>query len=362
MLHVGDGYACERRVEDYNRFMHENENNPESLPHPQVERDHNIEAEEFVTYVFERAQQQKSLFFETEEAATAEYTSFIVEANERLIEIGRLNDVLFEISGPGINVPVLSMSAPEMDGSSSALVLSLDHDEPEPLDMFESIYARFHSVVSFTEEDEEKGGFTVTTQIVMTSAQPQTVAMNSPHFKAPVASVLVYPTYMVECSDASTIEIPELVEKRASEHIALELAKNGLSASTFGRTLSELRTVFEHENLREYTEFPNVQLLRDLGRISNERARQTTTDSELMSRAVLDVVGKGRRLEITGIPVGHEEAVTDIIETGRVVDVLMPASMTDEISPMLVIEVQERDEGETVIYRYPFDRIYSIRF
>lgn len=323
--------------------------------------DPNLKAEVAISAIQDMAAEMEAQAFGSEAEAQAANDAYRQELNKLLAEVSGFKNILMKVSGSGVRAPDISITPDTSSDKPMSYAVSLESPQFESLDPFESEVVTFNMMTTQVYQEDGDEAHRIETVMVTSSVQPRQVAMTASNLQAPIASVFVFPTYLVDMAGDTVIEIPELEEKRSKIGLMQEIARSGLTDEIFRRSLSKFRNAFRSTPETEYVDLEDMDTLYELGRISNEQARRGRRNSDLMSRAVLDAIGKGRYIVVGGVPKGREDEPIDTIVTGQVIEVLMPSADEDELSPTFVIE-SANAEGNEEIYYYPLERISSLRF
>lgn len=298
--------------------------------------------------------------YDDEELAAQAADAFAELLNDRVNLLEEPGHIDLILRGEGVLVPNLVYDDTSSDKVD--LLIGIDRDNPMiPLDMTEHRPARYRGAgVQATQKTD--GTFYLD---VMLHMKLEDVPKPGVSGRGLTIVQFIGEQYAFVKPDGSAVISADVIEM-ASEQQERELflhenANSDVMRGELKTRLDELNEELAGEDNNALTELRSVKLLHKIGRLGYEQAIRGYQESEIIRKTLLYRIGLNRVLEVSQQQ-ASDEGLHDETVSGRLVDILVPISETDQVEPSLIIEEVTIYQRRGELYQIPLQSITAFKF
>lgn len=307
-----------------------------------------------------RAKQLSARKIETAAEASELIVDFIDFTTNQLEKItSDFSHIEIAMSGEGVCVPSSEWKSLQVgENEGLGLIFSSD-DRVKALEAYETVNGYIEGVTSTLAGEE--GDYTVQMYLVAVLSDMDKRAIEYSGTGINLVEITAVKRALVELSGSAGLSVLSLERLRQKYDLQAEIARHGLTNSTFKRHLGKLEQILHTEKPDDFIYMNDITIIRRLGALGGACARRSNSSSQVVSRAILDAIGDERGIQLGYTDTLEEGISTETLRYGLILDVLMPSSQDDTTQPTLVLEPagEFREDGPVSVR---FNSITSFRF
>lgn len=316
------------------------------------------------------AEETKRTIYDSEQEVDAAAEHYNAVVNQGLFEHPERLKIPVRISGVGVSEPDTEAKIVTLPNGTKGVLVQFDPENgyrtvpymDARVGHLESIFVQ--PVGLLDEENRPNGQHVLQLRYVIRAGIPETknITMEASHLD--VSRVNVWHAFLAVIETVD-IQALALYEQRQKLLFAEQLASKGILGSNFEKYLNKISEDMSNEAPHSFTELPEVEHLKAIGRAGGRIAKKSPEHAEVIKQALLDVLPIGKHLIIGGVSQSPTVADGPIKVSGEVHgvlwDILLPSSEDDDTEPALILD-EKGDDNSSRLYIFGIEDINSFKY